>query len=132
MSDFILQFLFICNLMSIKVQRSGGMACVCRSICRLCKSGLLFRPAVSQTRSYALNYKQPKEERLAYARYRKQLTALRKQYQEELQEQQKMSTEAFNAQAAKEAQMERDQEAQALEENKRELERMAKKRLHSK
>ena len=118
--------------MSIKVQRSGGMACTRRSICRLCKSGLVFRPAVSQTRSYALNYKQPKEERLAYARYRRQLTALRKQYQEELQEQKKMSMEAFNAQAAKEAQMERDQEAHALEENKRELERMAKKRLHSK
>ena len=108
------------------------MACTRRSICRLCKSGLVFRPVVSQTRSYALNYKQPKEERLAYARYRRQLTALRKQYQEELQEQKKMSMEAFNAQAAKEAQMERDQEAHALEENKRELERMAKKRLHSK
>lgn len=111
------------------------MAFACRSISRVqlfCRSGLVFRPAVPQTRSYALNYKQPKEERQAYGRYRRQLTALRRQYQEELQEHKKMSMEAFNAQAAKEAQMERDLEAHALEENERELERMAKKRLHSK
>lgn len=94
----------------------------------LCKKALVFRPAVLRIRSYALNYKQPKEESQAYGEFRRKLTALRKQYQEEWQEQQKMKMEAFSAKAAEEGQMRRLQEARALEKNRRELERMAKKR----
>ena len=109
------------------------MACTCvrRSICQVqmfCKNGLFFRPAILRTRSYALNYKQPKEESLAYGKFRRELTALRKQYQEQWQEQQEMKMEAFSAKAAEEGRMKRLQEARALDENKRELERMAKRR----
>jgi hypothetical protein len=48
---------------------------------------------------------------------------------EEIQMEKKMMTEDFNSQAAQEARKEKERETLALEENQRELERMAEKRL---
>ena len=47
---------------------------------------------------------------------------------EELQLEKKMMTEDFNSQAAQDARKEREREALALEENEKELKRMAEKR----
>lgn len=63
-----------------------------------------------------------------YLSYRKGLTRVRKQFMEELQLEKKMMTEDFNSQAAQEARKEREREALALEENEKELKRMAEKR----
>lgn len=63
-----------------------------------------------------------------YLSYRKGLTSVRRQFMEELQLEKKMMTEDFNSQAAQEARKERERETLALEENEKELERMAEKR----
>ena len=91
---------------------------VCRAACI----------SVIQVRTYALKYKQPKEETRELGRFRRAVRTKRKQFIEEWQEEQRLKLEAEGAQAAEEARMERLQEERALEENRKELERMAQKR----
>lgn len=81
-----------------------------------------------QTRFYALNYKQPKEEAQAYGKFRRELTVLRKQFRVEWLKKQEMQQQALNAQSAEQARLEKMMEQKALEENKEDLERMAKRR----
>ena len=91
---------------------------VCRAAC----------VSVIQVRTYALKYKQPKEESRELARFRRAVQAKRKEFSEEWREEQRLKLEAEGAQAAEEARMERLQEERALDENRKELERMAEKR----
>ena len=60
----------------------------------------------------------------AYEKFRREITLARKKFQDEWKEQQQMKTEGVDAQAAKEARLEREREERALEENQREVERM--------
>ena len=89
---------------------------------------LLQQVRISQARGYAKNYKQPKEESRAYGLFRRGVSALRRQFREEWLERERMKLEAEGAQAAEEIRMERLHEERAWEENKKELERMVKKR----
>ena len=97
----------------------------------LSRSTLFRHATVLQARTYAKTYKQPKEESQAYGAFRRDVSALRRQFREEWLQEQRTKLEAQGAQAAKEARMERLQEERALKDNRRELERMAKKRQGS-
>ena len=81
-----------------------------------------------QARFYALNYKQPKEEAEAYGKFRRELSVLRKQFREEWLKRQMVQQQALNAQSAEQARLEKTMEQKALEKNKEDLERMAKRR----
>ena len=63
-----------------------------------------------------------------YARFRCEVSELRKQFREEWTEQQRMTQTQFSAKAAEEARLKEMEEARALEAAAQELERMAKMR----
>ncbi len=73
------------------------------------------------------SYSQPSHNRRTptYLSYRKGLTNLRLQFIEEQKLAKKMMAEDSNSQAAQEARKEREREAKALEENEKELIKMA-------
>lgn len=64
-----------------------------------------------------------------YLSFKKGVSSVRVKFMEELKLEKKMMTEDFNSQTAQEARKEREREALALEENEKELKRMAEKRL---
>ena len=103
----------------------AGLCQVPKSALNICRAAYA---SVIQVRTYALKYKQPKEEVRELARFRREVRALRKTFREEWQEEQRLKLEAEGAQAAEEARMERLQEERALEDNRKELERMAQER----
>lgn len=84
-------------------------------------------PSVLQVRDYALKYKQPKEETLAYEDFRRNLRALRRKYREDY-EQKQSELERLDAQASEEVRLEREAERKALEANSRNLEASARRR----
>ena len=63
-----------------------------------------------------------------YARFRREVSALRKDFREEWTEQQRMTQTQFSTKAAEEARLKRMEEERAFEEAAKELERMTKKR----
>ena len=63
-----------------------------------------------------------------YKKFKKALSVVRMKYLEEINNEKKMLTEDIDSQAAKEVRMEKEREAKALEENEKELQRMAEKR----
>lgn len=75
-------------------------------------------------------YTQPSHNKTTsdYRKFKQSITALRAKYLEEHKEVRKMMVEDQNSQAAQEARKEREREAKALEENEKELQRMAKER----
>ena len=69
-------------------------------------------------------YDRYSEEARDYVKFRREISLVRKKLLDEWKSQQQMKMEGFNAQAAEEARLEREREERALEENKKELERM--------
>ena len=64
-----------------------------------------------------------------YNNFRKSITALRSQLVEEHKLKEKMANEDLNSQAAQEVRMEKEREEKALEQNEKEIQRMAERRL---
>ena len=79
-------------------------------------------------RSYGVKPKYYKEVAQTYAKFRREVSELRKGFREEWLEEQRMTQTEFSAKAAEEARQREMEEARALEAARRELERMAKKR----
>ena len=69
-----------------------------------------------------------KEVAQTYAKFRREVSELRKGFREEWLEEQRMTQTEFSAKAAEEARQREMEEVRALEAARRELERMAKKR----
>lgn len=84
--------------------------------------------SISHTRGYAKKHTQTMEELQTYNKFKRSLRSSRMVFQNELKAQQ-VSMEDFSAKAAEEARLEKEVEERALEANKIELERMARKRL---
>ena len=73
-------------------------------------------------RKKRVEYPEVREE---WQKYRKDMSQLRKQFIRETEEKERMKQEAVSAQAAEEARMERMIEQKSLEDNEKELARMA-------
>lgn len=69
-------------------------------------------------------YNRSSEEVKHYEKFRREMTLVRKKFQDEWKEQQQMKLEGFNSQAAEEARLNRERERRALEDNLKEVERM--------
>ena len=94
-----------------------------RLFARFCRSRAAFGALPSIWRSYSQS---PHNKRTPlYHAYNKGLTDLRVKFMREKELERKMMTEDFNSQAAQEARKEKEREARALEENEKELKRMA-------
>lgn len=84
------------------------------------QTGVMADLHISRSKSHSRSAEEVK----AYANFRREISQSRKKFQDEWRTQQQMKMEGFNAQAAKEARLEREREERALEENQIELERM--------
>lgn len=80
-------------------------------------------------RGYGVKPKYYREVAQTYAQYRRDLSQHRKQFREEWLERQRMTQTEYNVKAAEEARQKEMEEARALDEARREFERMARKRL---
>ena len=76
----------------------------------------------SRRKKKRVEYPEVREE---WDKYRKDMSQLRKQFIREWEEKERMMQEAVSAQAAEEARMERMMEQKNLEDNEKELARMA-------
>ena len=82
-------------------------------------------PPPCQARGYALHYKQPKEESLAYAEFRRKVRALRHEFRDDIEKKNREKLDLIDAQSSEEARVEREIESKALEANALELEKRA-------
>ena len=88
----------------------------------------LSRPNGRGYRFYGKKPKYYKEVAYTYAKFRREVSGLRKDFRAEWVEQQKMTQAEFSAKTAEEARQKEMEEASTFEEAAREVERMAKER----
>lgn len=82
----------------------------------------------AQKRSYRIKPKYYREVAQAYAKFRRDVSVLRKEFYEEWLKQNTTAQTEFRAKAEEEAHQRELQEARAMEEARKELQRMAKER----
>ena len=82
----------------------------------------------AQKRSYRVKPKYYREVAQTYAKFRRDVSALRKEFYEEWLKQNTMAQTEFRAKAEEEAHQREMQEARAMDEARKELQRMAKER----
>ena len=102
------------------------MACVLSRRLGLCARSYTTRP-----KFYKEKPKYYKDVAQTYAKFRREVSELRKGFREEWLEQQRMTQTQFSAKAAEEARQKEMEEARAFETAARELERMSKNRCIS-
>ena len=105
------------------------MACRARAFVSLLTArGWPSRPDGMGYRYISKKSKYYKEVAYAYAKFRREVSELRKDFREEWLEQQRMTQAEFSAKAAEEARQKETEETRSFEEAAIELERMAKER----